>query len=197
MAILIFYNQAASPVQSNITVDPYASALTKVLDETADSEPLKFVPNKTRSDMRKNSSKNSSAPSSSPMEICQKPGNDVKPANKPDKVPPSSNPRGNGDEVMNEDKLKPKIKSDVKRENYKDTALEFLPPPKPLGKLSVAESIEMSKVQLEKEKRIGLIRKVELINKYYDKLDDVPDEEEYADDYESDNSGCVSVVKYE
>lgn len=114
------------------------------------------------------------------------------------------------DETCQEEKFKPnqsrtKDKDEAKNDNigdkklekYQDSALQALPPSRPLAKLSLVESIEMCRVQAEREKKISIIRKIELYNKYNDKLDELMDEEEYADDFENDTQGHVNIVKYE
>lgn len=176
-------------ISSNAAVDPYALALSKVLDENPDQEPTKFVLNRTKCDLKSDQSIRASAHQSEEKNIILKAA---------EKVPSTEDGRKNSipSDVAMEDRVSCKQRNS-KLEKYKDTALECLPS-KTLNKLSVSESVEMGKVQAEKEKKINIVRKVELFSKFYDKLDEQDmEDEQFADDYESDSSGVVTVVQYE
>ena len=136
-------------------VDPYAGLLSKALDDTLTKvKPSKFVLNKSKDELKKDSSSTGT------------------------RTPES-----------------PKLKI---MEKYKDTGLNYGPEEKRVNELSVEESLELSKNQIEKDAKVALLRKVERTIKYYENEEDVTDlDEESEDEGENDDEqGTQIVIRY-
>lgn len=66
---------------------------------------------------------------------------------------------------------------DRKKERYKDTAVEFLPPKKPVGQLSVEESLALSKEQIKREQRNKILVHLKTAYNYCNSDSEIEDDE--------------------
>ncbi|XP_074603313.1 RNA polymerase II subunit M [Brevipalpus obovatus] len=162
---------AGSNVTLSSEVDPYAAIISKALDEPQIKPKPRYTLNKSKHDLKSESS-SSISPASGPQEDRNQ-SVALTDSNQhifsPNPVEPNDSPMSSNSN------------NDKKKERYKDTGVEFLPPSKPVSQLSVEESLALSKEQIKKEQRNKIL--VHLKTAYnYSNSDSENDDGEVSDE---------------
>ncbi|XP_053211158.1 DNA-directed RNA polymerase II subunit GRINL1A-like [Panonychus citri] len=188
---------SGSGIVTKSNVDPYAQVLSQALDETLPkSKVTKFMPKKSKDELKKETIKLTTpellkiTKDSESNTLESTTGQSVSMDIKPNVLQTTTN-------QLNKSRAEKIV------EKYKDTGLVYGPREIQLQELSVDESLALSKNQIEKEKQVNIIRRVERTIKFYENIDqgDISDESDHHHgesdgDADDDDKGTTIVFKY-